>query len=112
MERQDRDKNAENDNVVWEYYIVDHSSHHLLWLTEHIITTNNYKGAESEAHIGKFALFLQAFASSPTDENPIGQLLRYEYYIHLSYFPHEQILEDDFFTEMKGILVWGLAGEL
>lgn len=37
----------------WEYYIVDHASQHILWVHRHTLTTNIYKGAESEAHIGK-----------------------------------------------------------
>lgn len=40
-----------------------------------------------------------------------GQLLKSEYFQHLSYFPRGQRLDKAFFAEMKGVLIWGLTGK-
>lgn len=95
----------------WNYYCIDKETRHLFWLDEHTLDTAVYQGPESNTRIGKSHPVLVYRVAEYNLALCVGILLQVEYYQHLSLFPHEQSLGENFFDEMKGILVWGLAGE-
>lgn len=95
---------------VWGYYIVDCESKHLLWLSDHMTEANIYQGAASKTHLGNAYPHpdLKLLAQMYT----LGQQFKVEYYRHLSYFPHGHELDKTFIEETKGILIWGLTGNV
>lgn len=90
------------------YYIVDHTSRHLLWLHKHTVY-NDILATEAQVGepINEDSLWAMAWLIALQ-----GHILKIEYYQHLFFYPHHQHMSDDFLTEMRGILVWGLTGEL